>query len=72
MRGAWIEMTGLIIYLYRVESLPMRGAWIEILIQPVRVVQLRSLPMRGAWIEMPSGDPMAAHPRVAPHTGSVD
>ena len=53
VRGAWIEMSDLIItFAISTMSLPVRGAWIEIPVFSRCFFQRQSLPVRGAWIEI--------------------
>ncbi len=53
VRGAWIEIKVLAIWLSSILSLPVRGAWIEIRLDRARRRAVwASLPVRGAWIEI--------------------
>ena len=72
VRGAWIEITLILLVVIFELSLPVRGAWIEIQIVDSSIKIFESLPVRGAWIEIsPSFGKKTACP-VAPRAGSVD
>ena len=52
MRGAWIEISCVIVQPKTKASLPVRGAWIEIWYMDGQTYTAGSLPVRGAWIEI--------------------
>ena len=52
VRGAWIEISCVIVQPKTTASLPVRGAWIEIWYMDGQTYTAGSLPVRGAWIEI--------------------
>ena len=73
LRGAWIEISVIEIFMMIPPSLPLRGAWIEIELGTRSTANLaQSLPLRGAWIEILFGMYPEDFDIVAPPAGSVD
>ena len=72
VRGAWIEISSVPLWLCRCPSLPVRGAWIEIWTRQTAFRQAPSLPERGAWIEIALDGQRDVVHGVAPRAGSVD
>ena len=72
-RGAWIEISRVMVLLPPPLSHPARGAWIEIPAGGARAcMPSQSHPARGAWIEIMSRASTTTQPLVAPRKGCVD
>ena len=73
MRGAWIEISPLLMVYHCPLSLPVRGAWIEMYRFIAALYACSSsLPVRGAWIEINAIRARETELPVAPRAGSVD
>ena len=75
VRGAWIEMLGIIGIAYDMaESLPVRGAWIEILTWGAKKYASEDgrSPCGERGLKCSAVKPAFANVKVAPRAGSVD